>query len=55
MVVEADLGPIIEPGGHLQWQEVNLEGIVVATAKAGLVQSAMDQLLKEINAFGIGR
>ena len=55
MILKADAGLGIEPGGYLQWQEVNLEGIVVATAKAGLDQSAMEELLKEIHALGIGR
>ena len=46
---------VTEPGGYLQWQEVNLRGIVVDTAKAGLDQSAMEELLKEVSAFNIGK
>lgn len=52
---KADAGLVIEPGGYLQWQEVNLRGLVVATAKAGLNQSVMEELLKEVYAFEIGR
>lgn len=46
---------MLKPGGYLQWQEIDLRGLVVATAKAGLNQSVMEELLKEVYAFEFGR
>ena len=51
----ADAGLVIEPGGYLQWQELNLGSTVIATAKAGLNQSATEELIKEAYSLGMGR
>ena len=44
----------IEPGGFLQWQEVNLHAIIIAAAKTGLESSATEELLREVKNLGIG-
>ena len=55
MFRKADRGLVIEPGGYLQWQEIDLRSLVVATAKAELKQSVMEELLKEVYAFDFGK
>lgn len=46
---------VIEPGGYLQWQEINFSAISIATAKAGLEQSNMNELLSEVQNVGFGK
>jgi len=46
----------IEPGGYLQWQEINLGALQIATAKAGLDDSNMKELLRELpTSFSFGK
>ena len=44
-----------EPGGHLQWQEIDLRALSIATVGTGLDQSAMEVLLSEVHDFDFGR
>ena len=46
---------LAEPGGYLQWQELNLGALTVSAVREGLDETSVRQLLDEVHNFPIGR